>query len=171
MSARSLESLQFPRASQVPKVPPKYPGSVLATQKPQIQLLLIQTSSCNLTENSLLSKTIAPEPRSDPAHLSTPAPRGMPSAQDTQTAFRWPTTTRFLQERREGQQGLCESSLLLPEDAIPKDARPSLSRIDHPGSLSPGKKSAAVSSCKPLGCQKQKGLLRCSCEKPHLSPD
>lgn len=55
--ARSLESLQFPKASQTPKVPPKHPHSVLATHKPQIQLLRVEESSWNLPENSLLPKS------------------------------------------------------------------------------------------------------------------
>lgn len=38
LSARSLESLQLPKGSQVPQLPLKHPGSASAARNPQIQL-------------------------------------------------------------------------------------------------------------------------------------
>lgn len=164
LTARSLESLQFPKASQVPKVPPKHPRSVLAAHKPQIQLLLVETGSCNLTENSRLSKSsvLHLHPGATCTFIYT---RRMPSARDTPTASQWPSTTRFLQERRTAR------AMQEHKDGIPGCQSP-LNRTHHLGSPGDGAKSCGGGGCKPSGCQKQKGFTETRrCENPPLSLD
>lgn len=58
-----------------------------------------------------------------------------------------------------------------PRGCHPGVADPIPSRTDHLGSLSPAAKGLRWEAARRQGCQEQRGLLRRSCENPHLSPD